>query len=262
MDSSIIVSYLLIIGGIVVWALLLPWGKKVPRRVLDYANIFCGAFLLGTCFLNLLPEVYEWGAEMPVWHVKMGLAVLVGFLIQLLLELLTEGIEHGHHHCTESIPDTTESTEAQAYSHNHQHRHEGHPVTGLLAGLSLHAFIEGMPLATAEGAVNSGLLLGIVLHNIPLALVLVSLFVANGFGVWKSLALLALFGLMSPLGSLCNMLLLPANATLQALLMGLVVGILLHVSVSILFNEEGNRLTWGKVGLIVAAFAVAYFIGN
>ena len=41
--------------------------------------------------------------------------------------------------------------------------------------------------------------------------------------------------------------------------MGVVVGILLHVSSSILFDHKDNRFTWLKVALIVIAFTAAYF---
>ena len=120
-----------------------------------------------------------------------------------------------------------------------------------MIGLSLHAFMEGMPLIGHDGDLHQGLLYGIVLHNIPIALVMVGLFVESGFSTLRILLLLTLFGIMSPLGSLCNIYLMPPDPTLQKIVMGFVVGILLHVSASILFDHESNAFTWGKMLLIL-----------
>lgn len=237
MRSSVILSYLLIIGGVVVWSLLVPGRKKVSQGLLDHIALFGGAFLLGSCFINLVPHIYLEGFVTPLFHLKVGVGVLVGFLVQLLLDQLSHGVEHGHNH----------SNSADV------------PIAGLMVGLCLHALMEGLPMVEANGHIHQGLLYGIVLHNIPIALVLVSLFMARGYGFGKSLLLLALFGVMTPLGSLMGLYLLPDSATLRVLTMGLVVGILLHVSVSILFNHDHNRLTALKLLLILLAFVAAYY---
>ena len=41
--------------------------------------------------------------------------------------------------------------------------------------------------------------------------------------------------------------------------MGIVVGILLHVSVNILFDHDHNNFTVAKLLLIILAFVAAYF---
>ena len=232
MDSFTLFAYCLIIVGVMVWVAFLPSGKRLSPKVTNYINIFGGAFLFASCFINLVPHMFlgEGDARFvtPNLHFKVAAAVMVGFLIQLLLEQLTRGAEHGHNHC----PCCEESVEAAEHHHEHLH-HEGHchddrhhPMTGLILGLSIHAFLEGMPLVDLDGDVHQGLLYGIVLHNIPIALVLVSLFINNRYGFWKSFLLLAIFAVMTPLGSLCNLYLLPDNEVLQSLIMGVVVGIL------------------------------------
>ena len=244
MISKYIISYVLIFIGIVAWVLLLPKGKKMPQGMLDGITVFGGAFLLASCFINLVPHAYADGFAVSVcgMHLKVGIAVLAGFLLQLLLENLTHGVEHGHDH-----------------HEGHSRAGQAYPVAGLLLGLSIHAFLEGMPLVDADGELHQSLLYGIILHNIPIALVLVGMFMHNHYSFGKSLALLSLFAMMTPLGSMCNIWLLSGNSQLQALIMGLVVGILLHVSVSILFDHGQNTLKWWKVLLIIAAFAAAYF---
>ncbi|MBQ9474177.1 MAG: ZIP family metal transporter [Bacteroidales bacterium] len=264
----IIFSYLLIIVGVVAWAALLPGRKRVPAQAMQYINIFGGAFLFASCFINLVPHMFlgegEWRFVTPGWHFKIAASVMVGFLIQLLLEHLTRGVEHGHNHCDCCVEEA-----AAEHEHSHEHHHHDgachhqsghHPIVGLMIGLCIHAFLEGMPLVDGgDGDIHQGLLYGIVLHNIPIALIMVSLFIANGYGTLRSLLLLLLFGIMTPLGSLCNLYLMPQDEVLQSLVMGAVVGILLHVSVSILFDHDHNRFSYIKLLLIIIAFTAAYF---
>lgn len=266
MISNKIYSYILIFGGIVIWGILLPKGKKLPQILLDSITAFGGAFLLGSCFINLVPHMYAHGFAID--GIKIGVAVLIGFLIQLLLESLTNGIEHGHNHChcCEEESDThhhdSDSTSHEAHHHHHHdglcHENHTHPVTGLMIGLSIHAFLEGMPLVDTDGTIHQSLLYGIILHNIPLALVLLTLFVNNRFSLAKSLLLLSVFAIMTPLGSLCNLFIVSNDNTVQAFIMGIVVGILLHVSVSILFDHESKH-KYLKLILIILAFIAAYF---
>lgn len=265
MSTTIILAYALIVVGIVIWVALIPGKRRVGPKTMNYITIFGGAFLFASCFINLVPHMFL-GDEpsrfvTPGIHFKIAAAVMLGFLIQLLLEQLTKGAEHGHNHC----PCCEEEMEAEEHHHEHHH-HAGHchntsvhPVTGLLIGLSIHAFLEGMPMIDLDGDIHQGLLYGIVLHNIPIALVMVGLFMHNGYSFWKSFLLLAIFAVMTPLGSLCNLYLMPQNEVLQSLLMGVVVGILLHVSVSILFDHDHNNFSWGKFALILIAFVAAYF---
>ena len=265
MSTTIIFAYLLIIVGIVAWAALIPGGRHLSPKLTSYITIFGGAFLFASCFINLVPHIFLGDDPhrfvTPGIHFKIAASVMVGFLIQLLLEQLTRGAEHGHNHC----PCCEEEQEAHEHHHNHLphpgHCHTGsvHPVTGLILGLCIHAFLEGMPLVDLDGDIHQGLLYGIVLHNIPIALVLVSLFIANRYSLWRSLGLLALFAVMTPLGSLLNLYLLPPDETLQSLIMGVVVGILLHVSVNILFDHDHNTFTLPKLLLILLAFTAAYF---
>jgi zinc transporter ZupT len=226
--------------------MLIPSRRHVSPRLMNYINIFGGAFLFASCFINLVPHMFlgedPYRFVTPNLHFKIAAAVMVGFLIQLLLEQLTHGAEHGHGH----LPDETLNA-------------TGHPaIFALLIGLCIHAFLEGMPMVDLDGDIHQGLLYGIVLHNIPIALVLVGLFISHGYGFWRSFCLLLLFAVMTPLGSLCNLYLIPENEMLQSLIMGVVVGILLHVSVNILFDHH-NAFSWGKLLLILAAFVAAYF---
>ena len=216
--------------GVAVWSLMTLAGRRIPDGVMRGVTVFGGAFLLGICVLGLLPEAVEGNSRLPI------LCILAGFLIQQLLEALSAHAEHGH------VED-------------HEH---GIPVVGLMLGLCLHAFLEGMPLVEANGTVNQGLVWGIVIHNIPVALILVALLTSHRMGFWKVLVLLVLFGAMSPAGSLVNLYLIQPDEEQQRMIVGLVIGVLLHVSSSILFDHKQHGFSWLKLALCVTAFALAY----
>ena len=233
-------AYIAIVLGVAVWGALAPTGKRLPEGVMRGITVFGGAFLLGICVLGLLPEsvtmVWPEDGE-PEVDRRPFLAILAGFLIQQMLESLSAHAEHGH----------VEGHKADA------------PVLGLMLGLCLHAFLEGMPLVDMDGNVSNGLLYGILIHNIPVALILVSLLIAHGMTFWKILALLVLFGAMSPFGSLFNLYVVQPDENQQRLIIGLVIGVLLHVSSSILFDHKQHDKLWLNIGLCVVAFALALF---
>ena len=240
-----------------VWGVIIPSKKKISPNVMQLTTTFGGAFLFAVCFLQLLPHLFEPHihnhSELCNHHshcdintfLKPGIWVLVGFLIQLFLETLTRGIEHGHNH---------------ADCCNHSAKGHVHPIVGLLLGLSLHSFLEGMPLAYGDGEIHWGLLYGIILHNIPITLILITLFINNNYSTLKSLLLLGIFAVMTPLGSIFNNVFLVNITNIQQPIMGVVVGILLHVSVSILFDHDNNNYSRWKFLLIILAFVLAYIV--
>jgi zinc transporter ZupT len=120
--------------------------------------------------------------------------------------------------------------------------------------------VEGMPLAYGDGEIHWGLLYGIILHNIPITLILITLFINNNYSTLKSLLLLGIFAVMTPLGSIFNNVFLVNITNIQLPVMGVVVGILLHVSVSILFDHDNNNYSRWKFLLIILAFVLAYIV--
>jgi hypothetical protein len=174
---------------------------------------FSGAYLFAITVLHLIPEVYRTADH------TIGLFVLGGFLLQILLEQFSEGIEHGH-------------------IHRHNHDKVVFPF-GIMISLSLHAFLEGMPLA--KGPQNE-LVFGIALHHIPAAFALGSVLLQNRLKPNLIVLLLTVFALMSPFGLLFSDAL--SNGAVGNIslyfdrIMGIVIGIFLHISTTILFESS------------------------
>lgn len=196
---------------------------------------FGGAYVFTITILHLLPEVFEEGKHNVSWF------ILLGFFIQVFLEYFSHGIEHGHAH--------------------HNHRHGIIPM-GIIIGLCVHSFVEGMPLGGAgrgfpEDHGHRMLLAGIVMHNIPVSVVLVSMLRHDELPAGKIWFLMVLFALMSPLGALTSSFsqgLLAYEAQLTAL----VIGIFLHLSTTILFEaSEAHKINRQKIVGIIAGAGLA-----
>jgi len=217
---------------------LLFFFKAYDPRILKILLAFSGAFLIGISFMKLIPEVFSTSSRFA------GLFVMLGFLIQLVLELITEGVEHGH---------------------KHEH-FEGEKVSPfiLLSGLCIHAFLEGMPIVKSiDSDIRQSLVIGIIIHNIPISIALMSLLLHYGCSKARAFTYLVIFAFMTPLGSFISSIIpIGSSAIPQTFfiyVIAIVIGIFLHVSTSILFEtEENHRYNLHKFITVCCGILVAF----
>lgn len=218
--------------------------KSPSTRFLKLLLSFSGAYLFAISALHLMPEVYtSKGGGIGAW-------IMLGFFLQIILELFSEGIEHGHIHV------------------HHHHAHSAFPLTMMLS-LSLHSFLEGMPLSAVvehqhHNHTSHSLLYGIMLHHIPVAFALMSMLSASGISKTKSIFYLSIFALMGPLGAITGMILHQNEISFIAAysdeITAIVIGIFLHISTTILFESSSDHrfniykmlaiITGGLIGLL------------
>jgi zinc transporter ZupT len=123
-----------------------------------------------------------------------------------------------------------------------------------------------MPIVGAfSTGIQHTLVAGIVIHNIPISLTLMSLFLHYGLSKRKALFFLVVFSLMTPMGSiLSNILHHLSSASMEIYfnyIMAVVIGIFLHVSTSILFEtEENHRYNLQKFVTVCLGIIVAFGI--
>ena len=200
---------------------------------------FSGAFLLAICFLHLIPELYE------DYQKSVGLYILLGFVIQVFLEIFSRGIEHGHFHAHEK------NTIQFPYA--------------LFISLCIHAIIEGMALTDPHShhhIKNNSLLLGIIIHKIPITIVLVTLFKSNHLSNATTAVALFLFSLSAPIGLWVANHYGTFNNSSPKILIAIAVGVFLHISTTILFETSENhkfnikKYTIILLGLIAAVLTL------
>ena len=236
--SSLIASVL--IGGVIVAFV----EKKDKKNIIKILLAFSGGFLLSIAFIHFVPELYEHSDH------NIGIYILLGFLIQLILEFFSGGIEHGHihHHGKRKIP------------------------WAIIISLGVHSFLEGMPLAApftgheiATSHSHSGdqtLLMGIIFHQLPVAIALMTLLLAANLKKSTAWLLLLLFAITTPAGVLVGFIFNTAMAGYDFnLILAIVVGMFLHISTTIIFEtSENHKFNFLKLASIILGFAIAIMI--
>lgn len=222
MSTFIFPFMAVVIGASALWL-----DKWISKKFLPLLLSFSGALLLSLIVFELLPSVYD-GTE-----INIGFWILLGILLQLVLETLSKGAEHGHLHI---------------------HNTNRLPLT-LLLSLSIHAIIEGFSLGQF-----TGLTIGISIHKLPIAIVLALFLAKSKIPKILSFLLLLLFGLMTPLGSYLS-LFWESKPSIQFATNAIVIGVLLHVSTTILFESNSHhKLKINNLITIILAFAIGYFL--
>jgi zinc and cadmium transporter len=212
---------------------------NISNKNLKLILSFSGAFLFAISVLHLIPEIYLSGTP------NIGIYILIGFFAQILLEFFSEGIEHGHIHI-----------------HKGDHHHNAFPYA-MMIGLSIHSFLEGMPLANNLTDAHNSLLTGIVLHNIPIAIALMTMLLQSHISKQKAIVWLIVFAFITPLGTFTSYAIgenmLGDFSSYFDRIMAVVVGIFLHISTTILFeSSENHRFNFIKFLVILfgAGFAL------
>lgn len=207
--------------------------RSDKSQLLKLILSFSGSYLFAITVLHLIPDAYR-GSESE----EIGVFILAGFLLQVFLEQFSEGVEHGHIH--------------------RHHEHHVFPY-GIMISLCLHAFLEGMPLAKDQ---HNALIFGIALHHIPAAFALSSILVQNHYQKNKVVFFISLFALMAPLGFYVSNGL--SNGSIGGIeayfnkIMGIVIGIFLHISTTILFESSvDHKVTKRKMIAVLCGLAVA-----
>jgi len=212
------------------------WIKWLDDKRMHLLLAFSGSFLLSITFLHLLPETFN---EL---NGRAGFYLLLGFFIQLLIQRITHGVEHGHVHV---------------------HPHEHHmPLKSILLGLSIHAFMEGLPLGFnyRMGATEPSLYMAVAAHKLPEAMLVATIVSGNG-NKSKAILVTLLFSAITPFaGFLATMLGTSYHfiADMVMALIPIVAGAFIHIATTIFF-ESGTKqhmLTWQKVIAILLGVGI------
>ncbi len=200
---------------------------------------FSGAFLLGISTLHLMPESFH-----ELGH-KAGLYILLGFFVQLILQKLSHGAEHGH-------------------IHSHDTDHQQHGIGAILLGLSIHAFMEGIPLGFnyQNQITMPSIFLGVAAHKIPEALTLSVLLLSEGFSKQKVWLLLFAFAFISPLSGTLALVFGQKFYFISSMLTNIipfVIGAFLHIATTILYESgtKKHELSRQKVMAVVIGLGFA-----
>lgn len=220
-------TYIVLILSVLI-GIVIVFGLKPSNKVAQLLLAFSGAYLLSITILHLLPEVYSSKIS------NIGLFILIGLLFQLILDFFSKGAEHGHIHVQQNMIFPWP----------------------LFLSLSIHAFMEGIPLGHNQH--HEYLLWAIVIHKIPIAIILAAFFVNSKIPKSKAILFLILFSLMSPLGSFAGEQV-SIISTYKTEITAIIIGIFLHISTIILFEtSKDHKFNLLKFVAIIIGMTVAF----
>lgn len=221
-------TYTLLFISVIIGYIIALYLRRKEKRGMEVFMAFSGGFLLSITVFELLPEVYA------VPENNIGVYIMLGVLLQIFLEYFSKGAEHGHMHI---------------------HADRKHFPWMLFVSLCIHALVEGFPISE-----ENNLLIAIIIHKIPVAIILSFFFLGAGYNRLKTLLFLTFFALMTPIGSFVSHHY-EQLAIYETQLTALVIGIFLHVSTTILFESSKNHQFDAKKAVaVIAAVILAYFV--
>jgi zinc transporter ZupT len=255
--------------------------KKGIALIQQPLTIVSSAMVCGIIFMHIFPELFVHGG------VGIGIALLSGVFLQLIIERLTGGFEHGHGHihgsgkgmiiglmaglCIHAFVEGTPllilgneqsaevlSENVHVHHHDHSdhhhaeetsHQHDGHDhsnCSGHSADEHKHVQKEnseektGTPFAISDD-LRYTVFAAIMSHNIPITIMMITLFLNLGYSFKRSFTFLAIFALAAPLGAVFGLSLLKIEgfASISMYLIAISTGMLLHIITHIL-TEQGH----------------------
>lgn len=238
----ILIFVFTVVGGVIPL-----WYRRMNKNVLIYLLTFTGAFLLGITILHLIPETFQ-----ELGYRKAGIYILTGFLLQVFMQQWSRGMEHGHSY--------SETGQGHIHTHDHGHDHVGNAgaatALSLIVGLSVHAFMAGLPLGFTyhDPSALPSLALGILLHKIPEAVTLMTMLITLCHGRKGNGIRLIAFAFVTPLGALLAYVFNSNIHFMDSILVyaiAIVAGAFLHIATTIFF-ESGTRHHEINAGKIVS----------
>ena len=235
------IQYLLPVLAVSIGFIIVYFLKPSNQQNIKILLSFSGGFLLAITIFNLIPDVFGMinhehiHDDLDASNTKrIGLFVIGGILFQIFLEYFSKGAEHGHMHS--------------------QNKETEFPWL-LFSSLFIHAILEGFPVHKTHG-----LLTGIIIHKIPVAIILATFLLKSELSKVNSLIFMLLFAFATPLGTFIS-----ANFEIASEyyneISAIVIGIFLHISTTILFeSSEGHKYNIAKLLAIIGAITIAYFI--
>lgn len=220
---------------------------KINQSNLKLLLALSASYLFSISIMHLLPEVFQTTQNGK----QIGLFIVIGFCLQLVIESFSTGIEHGH-------------------AHAHNTSCKNHLPHGIIIGLLLHSLLEGLPIynplaSNQVSPINFQIILGLAMHNIPIAITFVTLLRDHKASRQKNIFLLFLLSAMAPLGLLISYTLhnmgLGSIINFSNIAFAIVIGIFLHISTAIMFEtSENHRYTFKKIAVLLVGVSLAFIL--
>jgi len=212
--------------------LFLFWRKGWASRYSNLLVSFAAGALLGAAFLELIPEMLEWGGSLGL--------VLVGLLLFYLLERVIF-----LYHCHDG--------ECDVHTFSYM----------MLIGNTLHDFIDGVIIALAFLAdFNLGVVtaIAVVAHEFPSGVGEFSVLVHGGFKETQAFLYTVLTILATPLGALVTLSLAERIEGVTGTLLALAAGGFIYIAAADLIPETHREFDRKRASVQIVLFGLGILI--
>ena len=192
MESALILTiYIVALFAVAMLGAYTPYIRKLDDRQIHLLVALSAGIFLGILFFLLLPEAIHESEEGNIKDVYVMVTILGGFLAILLTDFL---IKHFH---MASCP---------CECHKDQHRHKIGTLSAFV-GLAVHAFVDGLVLATAlmaDSDIAWLALIGMCIHKYVELFSLSSTFLLSEEDKSTVMKYLIAFSLITPIAALIS----------------------------------------------------------
>lgn len=227
-------SIVSLLGG-----MLLLSKEKLALKISHYLSSFAAGTLLGTAFLDLLPEAAHEGEGTDIF-----LITLIGFLIFFLLERF---IHWFHHH------------------HEHPQKKDQTVTTLVTVGDSVHNFIDGVVIAaTFMVSIPLGIVttLAVAAHEIPQEIGDFGVMLHRGVKRKKILMLNLVSAIAAMAGAVLTYMAGESLKSILPIFLSLAAGFFIYIAASDLIpeihNEDKRSVALTETFLLLAGVLVIY----
>ena len=192
METAVtLIIYMAALFGIALLGAYTPYIRELTDKQVHLLVALSAGIFLGILFFLLLPESLHESSEGGIEEKYVMITILIGFLVILLTDVL---IKHFH---MASCP---------CECHKEQHRHKIGTLSAFF-GLAVHAFVDGLVLATAlmaDSEIAWLALIGMCIHKYVEVFSLSSTFLLSEEEKSTVMKYLIAFSLITPVAALIS----------------------------------------------------------
>jgi zinc transporter ZupT len=258
MDTvSIFLIYTVALIGVSMVGAYLPYIRPLTDKQVHLLVALSSGIFLGILFFLLLPEAIHESAEGNISPTYVCITIMFGFLAILFVDVLMK-----HHHMAE----------CPCECHEDEHSHNLTSMSAFI-GLSVHAFVDGLVLATgllASSDIGWITLLGMCIHKLVVLFSLSSTFVLAEQPKKVAMKYLFSFAIITPIAAVISFIVLNGMSVegLAGLPLAFSAGTFMYVALCDMVPEAFHRksqelksFAFLLIGLAIAA-AVFLLIGH
>lgn len=238
--ATLVVSLISVIG-----IFFLSLKEKTLHKILHILIAFSAGTILGTAFLDLLPEALEIIEESVVY-----IYVALGFALFFFLERFVYWY-HGHGHTTDIEKEAEEKSVTKTFIYLN------------LIGDGIHNLLDGMiiaasfPLGTSIGLAAT---LAVIFHELPQEMGDYGILIYGGFERGKAILSNFVVALSTVFGGFLALLFIAAVSALEGALIAVAAGGFIYLSASELIPELKEERDFFKSLTQFATFILGLFV--